>query len=291
MYYFNDQNDFNLFHSTSCQIQDQNETRDNSENGDRYLYLNQLSSKDVKEFQNEMLKYERKISFPDGDYKYRGNTNYHFDFNGHLNISPEKKEITDKKSKSNTDLTKFRIFKRKIESNFLYVGFENKYGENSCYINVVLHFLYYFPCINEFLIKLYINNKDNINFSNNDITNDINLDLFLFLLGKTLLEYQKVLSNPEKKGITILHTIELRQYLDKISNNLYQFNKVADPVELLQFLLNIVNKSNQNEIHKYFFINLIEELKCKHCQNYNITKYDKDNYIYHIYVEEIMNFI
>ena len=292
MYYFNDENDFNLFHSTSCQIQDQNETRDNSENGDRYLYLNQLSSKDVKEFQNEMQKYERKISFPDGDYKYRGNTNYHFDFNGHLNISPEKKEITDKKSKSNTDLTKFRIFKRKIESNFLYVGFENKYGENSCYINVVLHFLYIFPCINEFLIKLYQTNKDTINFSNNNITNINNIDFFLFLLGKTLLEYQNTLQNLDNKGITILQTSELRKYLDLISNNFYKYNKIADPVELLTFLLNIINNNNQKEVHQYFFINLLEEIKCSEsCEKCFSKQYDKDNFIYHIYIDELINHI
>ena len=292
MYYFNDESNFNLFRSTSFQIRDKNETRDNSENGDRYLYLNQLSSKDVKEFQNEMQKYERTISFPDGDYKYRGNTNYHFDFNGHLNISPDKKEITDKKCKSNTDPTKCCIFKRKIESNFLYVGFENKYGENSCYINVVLHFLYIFPCINEFLIKLYQTNKDTINFSNNNITNINNIDFFLFLLGKTLLEYQRTLQNLDNKGITILQTSELRKYLDLISNNFYKYNKIADPVELLTFLLNIINNNNQKEVHQYFYINLLEEVKCgESCEKCFSKQYDKDNFIYHIYIDELINHI
>ena len=274
---------FNLFSSFSSEFQDSKNFRNDLGS----INLIKSANSEFSQYQKEISKYDRKISLPDGTYNYRGNKNYHFEFIGSSNLFSEKKSISDKK----IDINNLSILKKEIESSSLYVGFENQIGQNSCYINVVLHFLYYFPCINEFLIKLYINNKDNSNFSNNNITNDINLDLFLFLLGKTLLEYQKVLSNPEKKGITILHTIELRQYLDKISNNLYQFNKVADPVELLQFLLNIVNKSNQNEIHKYFFINLIEELKCEHCQNNNITKYDKDNYIYHIYVEEIMNFI
>ena len=278
---------FNLFSSFSSEFKDSKDFR----NDLGKINLIKSANPEFTQYQKEISRYDRKISLPDGTYNYRGNANYHFEFMGSSNISPEKKQISEKKRKSNIDFNNLSIFKKEIKSNSLYVGFENPIGQNSCYINVVLHFLYYFPCINEFLIKLYLNNKNNINLGNNDITNVNNSELFLFLLGKTLFEYQKVLSNQEKKGITILHTIELRKYLDKISNNEYQLNKVADPVELLQFILNIVNKSNQNEVHKYFFINLIEEFQCERCQNKNSTKYDKDNYIYHIYVEEIMNFI
>lgn len=259
---------FNLFNSFSSEFRDSKNFRNDFGN----INLVKSTNPEFSQYQKEISRYDRKISLPDGTYNYRGNNNYHFEFIGSSNLSPEKKPISEKKRKSNIDLNNYSIFKKEIQSNSLYVGFENPIGQNSCYINVVLHFLYYFPCINEFLIKLYLNEKNNIILSNNDITNVKNSDLFLFLLGKTLFEYQKVLSNPEKTGITILHTIELRQYLDKISNNLYQFNKVADPVELLQFLLNIVNKTNQNEVHKYFFINLIEELKCEHCQKKKSNK-------------------
>ena len=168
MNYFNDDSNFNLFCSTSYQIHNQNQAKNNSEKKekDQDLYLNRLSSIDINTFQNEMKKYDRKISVPDDNYKY-----YHFDFNGPLNTSYDQKEVTDNKSKSNKDVCNFSVFKRKIKSNSLYVGFENKYGENSCYINVVLHFLYFFPCINEYLIKLYQTYKDTINFSNGNITN------------------------------------------------------------------------------------------------------------------------
>jgi len=290
MFYYNDDSNFNLFRSTSYQIQNENNAGNNLKNRD--LYYKNLSDKDVLQFQNEIQKYERKVSLPDGKYNYRGNNNYHFDFIGRLNLSPEKKESTDKKGKIIIDINNVSIIKRKIESNSLYVGFENKYGENSCYINVVLHFLYFFPCINEYLIKLYQTYKDTINFSNGNITNINNIDFFLFLLGKTLLEYQTTLSNLDNKGITILQTTELRKYLDLISNNFYKFNKVADPVELLTFLLNIINKNNQKEVHKYFFINLVEETKCSEsCQKRLSKKYDKDNFIYHIYVDEIIHYI
>ena len=274
---------FNLLNSISHNLPSHEITLNDSE----YSNIKNHTNPELTQYQKEISKYERKISLPGGNYKYRGNTNYHFEFHG----STSETKISEIKRKSQLDIEKISLFRKKIESNSLYVVFENNYGENSCYINVVLHFLYVFPCINEYLIKLYLNNKDNINISNNNITNLNNLEFFFFLLGKTLFEYQNVLSNLDNKGITILHTTELRQYLDIISNNIYEYNKVADPVELLSFLINIINENNQSEIHRYFFIDLIEELQCEQCKNKISKKYDKDNFIYHIYVDEIMNFI
>ena len=31
-----------------------------------------------------------------------------------------------------------------------YVTLENRIGENACYINVIIHFLYIFPCVNDY---------------------------------------------------------------------------------------------------------------------------------------------
>ena len=285
MFSNNDNSRFNIFHSVSSELQSKNGLCNNLENSSFKRLLNVQNGN-----QYELPKHDRKISLPDYTYNYRGNSYYHFEFKGNLNLSPEKKQISEKKTK-HLDLENISIIRRKIESNSLYVGFENKYGENSCYINVILHFLYFFPCINEYLIKLYQTNKDDIKFSNNNITNFNNFDFFLFLLGKTLFEYQKSLSIPENSGITILHTTELRQFLDIISNSSYKINKVADPVELLNFLFNLINKNNQKELHKYFYLNLTEEINCSQCQKKFSTKYDKDNFIYHIYVDEIMTYI
>ena len=43
----------------------------------------------------------------------------------------------------------------KLLTNSQYVSFENQIGDNSCYINVIMHFLYIFPCVNDYLIKKY----------------------------------------------------------------------------------------------------------------------------------------
>ena len=111
----------------------------------------------------------------------------------------------------------------------------------------------------------------------------------MFLLGKTLFEYQKILSNFDDKSITILNTKEFRYNLQEVSNNLYTLNQIGDPVELLIFLLDKINEYNPLEIHNDFFINLIEEIKCDICYNNKINKYNENNFIYYINVFEIIN--
>ena len=253
------------------------------------LNLSSDSEKDkILQFQTELENNEKKIiskSFPNQ----HENTNlFHFSFSDDL-IESDKNSSS--KLKQNFSLYNNISFVEKIKENSMhYVGFENKYGENSCYINVILHFLYIFPSVNEFLIKFYKTKLDNfINTINNDINSKNNIDYFLFTLGKTLFEYQKILSNYNNKDVTILNTSELRQCLQLISNNYFPLNKVGDPVEFLASLLNEINKYNNLEIHNDFFINLIEEKKCNSCLNKNeIKKYDENNFIYYVSINEII---
>ena len=253
------------------------------------LNLSSDSEKDkILQFQTELENNEKKFiskSFPNQ----HENTNlFHFSFSDDL-IESDKNSTS--KLKQNFSLYNNISFVEKIKENSMhYVGFENKYGENSCYINVILHFLYIFPSVNEFLIKFYKTKLDNfINTINNDINSKNNIDYFLFTLGKTLFEYQKILSNYNNKDVTILNTSELRQCLQLISNNYFPLNKVGDPVEFLTSLLNEINKYNNLEIHNDFFINLIEEKKCNSCLNKNeIKKYDENNFIYYVSINEII---
>ena len=253
------------------------------------LNLSSDSEKDkILQFQTELENNEKKFiskSFPNQ----HENTNlFHFSFSDDL-IESDKNSSS--KLKQNFSLYNNISFVEKIKENSMhYVGFENKYGENSCYINVILHFLYIFPSVNEFLIKFYKTKLDNfISTINNDINSKNNIDYFLFTLGKTLFEYQKILSNYNNKDVTILNTSELRQCLQLISNNYFPLNKVGDPVEFLTSLLNEINKYNNLEIHNDFFINLIEEKKCNSCLNKNeIKKYDENNFIYYVSINEII---
>ena len=232
---------------------------------------------------------------------------------------------------------------KKIFTNSQYVSLENRLGENACYINVIIHFLYLFPCVNDYLIRKYhekkekneendkkrkekeknqkdLNNEnqddDNINKVNDNKgqndknTNDKNVktkeekkieeenkdDQFLFDLGKILNDYQNSISSTtdgkNQNKITQLKTDQLRKSLSISSNNLFKLNNISDPVEFLIYILDLINKENVDELHDYFHLKLIEERRCSSfCPYKNKKKYDKDNFIYQIYVEEIFNYI
>ena len=279
--------DFNLFYHPPDQP---NQNPDGSSSNE----INSLEHSDIQrinQYQRELENYTNKYSNDQMNYINKQSNLLHFDFNAAQKEEKDKNlNYEKKKNKTISYSDNLSLIERIKESNLHYVGFENKNGENSCYINVVLHFLYIFPCVNEFLIEFY--KKKSKNFVINNSPSPENKDYFLFLLGQTLFEYQKILSDEKKKGITILHTTELRNHLQLISKNFYSLNKVGDPVEFLTFIFDEINNKNKLEVHKYFYINLIEEIKCNnYCINRDITKYDENNFIYHIYANEILEYI
>ena len=119
---------------------------------------------------------------------------------------------------------------------------------------------------------------------------------FLYNLGKLLNDYQNILSsiddNKSNNKITKLTTNQLRKSLSIASDNLFKLNNISDPIEFLIYILDLINIENLEEIHLYFHLILIEEKRCTNfCPCKSNKKYDKDNYIYQIYVEDIFNFI
>ena len=245
-----------------------------------------------KELDNNLKRINENININ----KRKSSNLFHFNFNMDLIELNNNSNNNSEKKRNSFSYINMSLVEKRIESNLNYVGFENNYGENSCYINVILHFLYYFPSVYDFLIKFYKDRINNFEFINDDIALSIsrnkNNDYFMFLLGKILFEYQSILSNFYGKSITILNTKEFRYHLQKISNNIYSFKKIGDPVELLLFLLEKINEYNSVEIHNDFFINLIEEKNCNFCLNKKeINNYDKDNFIHYIYANGIIDYI
>ena len=234
----------------------------------------------------------------------------------------------------------------KLLTDSQYVSFENQIGDNSCYINVIMHFLYIFPCVNDFLIKKYKeqlkekekekelkekeeketakepkekeleeqkkesqiktpkemketiaktpqDNKPIKSPKPKEKNKEKEFNDFLFYLGKVLNAYQDILStNNSKDNITNLNTIQLRKSLSICSDNKFRLNCISDPVEFLIYILELITKENSEEIHLYFHLKLIEEIRCTNfCPVKSNRKYDKDNFIYQIYVEEIFNYI
>ena len=246
---------------------------------------------------------------------------------------------------SNLDLTSSIAIRK--ENNLItknqYVAFTNDYGDNSCYVNVVLHLLFNIVDLKNIFKDLYKidemekqnpkefynkntnngqNTSKNINTNNNSNTNDnnsnsnvINTDTKsntpnenlaqsgtfkipsmneLFIeIGEILSDYEIYL-NPENttQQVTILETKKMRISLEKLSNGLFPLNYVADPVELFIFILDNLNLNYHREIHSNFYLELIDKAVClKRCPNSTKNKYDKDNFTYHIYVEELLNYI
>lgn len=189
----------------------------------------------------------------------------------------------------------------KLISDFHYATFQNLYGENSCFVNVILHLIFNIPQLSEFLNSLYeINQLNKAEKRRNNKNNDDNnnkIDKFLVLLGEILCKYENVM-NEEKESkknnqITVLRTLSMRKLLESISEYKFPLNNIADPVELLTFILDILNEKSKEDLHNAFYIELIDEFSCKrkNCQIAIKNKYDEDNFIYHIYIDEIIKYI
>ena len=172
-----------------------------------------------------------------------------------------------------------------------YVTFENRYGENSCYFNVILRLLCDFDEICDFLLDLYEIDESmkKIGEKNN---NESQNQHFLVLLGKIIHDYDDILNdNNNDKQINMIKTSKIRKYLEQISNEKFPLNNIADPVELLTFIFDILNDFMSEGLHKKFYLDLTEEFYCNQCQSKIKNEYDKDNFIYHIYIDEILNHI
>ena len=252
------------------------------------------------------------------------------------NINKEALSFEDSNilNSSRFDLTSSIVIKKEnhLVTKSPYVAFSNNYGDNSCYVNVVLHLLYNIIDLNNIfkdfykideiqqqsIIKLKNSNKNintNLNSSNRNINDNINTALNksnkkvilqqsatfptvgineLFIqIGEILSWYEIYLNEMNTvKQVTVLETKKMRESLEKISNGLFPLNYVADPVELFIYILDKLNTNYQRETHNNFHMELIEKAVCrKNCPNSIKNKYDKDNFLYHIYVQELINYI
>ena len=210
-----------------------------------------------------------------------------------------------------------------------YVAFSNNYGDNSCYVNVVLQLIYNIPDISNIFKDLYeideiqkqnpkeknnntststnnnsnnnsiINNKNNSliessqNLSQSNTMTTPNLNNLFIEIGEILQDYEVYLKKENTtQQVTILDTKRMRISLEKISGGRFPLNYVADPIELFIFILDNLNINYQREIHSNFYLELMDKAVClRNCPNLVRNRYDKDNFLYHIYIEELLNYI
>ena len=237
-------------------------------------------------FQKELNEYEKKINE-------KKEEKFHFNFKGELTESQNHQLNDDYYFLSDEDIKN----KCRFYTNNNYVVFENNNGENACYINVFLHFLYSCKDISYFLCNLYIIDKqDNLNRTdNNNNENNTNKEedknKLLILLGQILYNYNEALKN-KKNRVTVLRTKKFRQFLNNFSKGKFRMNHVADTVDFINYIFEILNEQNKEETEKYFVLKLNEHYVCSQtCNIKRTTKYDKDNFIYQIYTEEVLNYL
>ena len=237
-------------------------------------------------FQKELNEYEKKINE-------KKEEKFHFNFKGELTESQNHQLNDDYYFLSDEDIKN----KCRFYTNNNYVVFENNNGENACYLNVFLHFLYSCKDISYFLCNLYIIDKqDNHNKTDND-NNENNSNKeedknkLLILLGQILYNYNEALKN-KKNRVTVLRTKKFRQFLNNFSKGKFRMNHVADTVDFINYIFEILNEQNKEETEKYFVLKLNEHYVCSQtCNIKRTTKYDKDNFIYQIYTEEVLNYL
>ena len=87
-----------------------------------------------------------------------------------------------------------------------------------------------------------------------------------------------------------IDTFIFRYELSEYSNNIFLLYRMGDPIELIIYLLENCLKINSDFIHKLFYIDIREKYFCLKDKNEKEIKYDKDNFLREIYIEEIINF-
>jgi hypothetical protein len=162
----------------------------------------------------------------------------------------------------------------KLISDYHYATFQNAYGENSCFVNVILHLLFKINEIFEYLTSMYNIDKSNTETKNGESKNNNNQNeenennKLLILLGQILCQYETVDSENDEenkkkyKQITVLKTLRMRKLLETISDCKFPLNTIADPIELLTFILDLLNENLKDSLHNIFYLELIDEFYC-----------------------------
>ena len=291
-------------------IDESTQNQDNNENNS-----NNISNEIMEEKINSYQKYLEEYNSIEEEEK----NSKHFVFVGESYSKVNINEIIDNNNNNNNNFNNNNknIKKKKEEKKFLtedeikktcliksnshYVVFQNNYGENSCYINVVLHVLFSRKTIFDYLVEIYKdwikNDKQYKEQMKNIDKNDeegikklkqLQKRELMSYLGEILYKYKEALYS--KNRVSILSTFDFRKKLSKLSNG-FALNYVGDPVEFINFILEILYEMDNNMINDNFYLNIKEEYFCPKCNNKNEQKYDKTTFVHAIYVEEVLNYL
>lgn len=172
--------------------------------------------------------------------------------------------------------------------NDILIPMTNKTKENNCFLNALIQCLFN---LDEF--RKEILSEENLN----KIKRSKPINEFYELMKTYKMEQQKNKDNKDSLNIEpILSVNNLREYLNEIYK-CYSKSECGDPMETMGFIFDLIhkafNRKDSNNCkcpsHKYFFLYLLENKLCPHCNNKNVQEYNKDCYMFNFFAKDITN--
>ena len=172
--------------------------------------------------------------------------------------------------------------------NDILIPMTNKTKENNCFLNALIQSLFN---LDEF--RKEILSEDNLY----KIKRSKPITEFYELLKSYKIEQQKNKDNKDSLNIeAVLSVNNLREYLNEIYK-CYSKSECGDPMETMGFIFDLIhkafNRKDSNNCkcpsHKYFFLFLLENKLCPHCNNKNVQEYNKDCYMFNFFTKDITN--
>ena len=214
---------------------------------------------------------------------------------------------------SKTDINKNYNKKNKIDNNIIYedIGTEkekekeetkfdlnlnnilipmlNNKKENNCFLNVLIQVLFNLDSFRKYIINYFNNNFQNID------------DQVVYEFCNLINSYYKEQINNEdiqKTKLPVLSVNNLRAKLNFKFGNYFK-GECGDPMESLEHIFNSIHEEFSNNclnnkeiemdcpIHQYFYLDLIDNQICKNCNSRIKRPYNKDCYMFQIFISEI----
>ena len=166
----------------------------------------------------------------------------------------------------------------------------NRTKENNCFLNVIIQSLFN---LGEFRKNLLENNPE--------IGKISSIGRELYNLFNSYINEQQKYKDNKNQIEPVLSVNEFRKTLNN-KFNLYRPGESGDPMEAIGYILdeihikycriNGIKKDIEDckcPSHQHFFLKLVEILSCPNCNNKKVQRFDKDCFMFNIFIKDITN--
>ena len=166
----------------------------------------------------------------------------------------------------------------------------NRTKENNCFLNVIIQSLFN---LGEFRKNLLENNPE--------IGKKSSIGRELYNLFNSYINEQQKYKDNKNQIEPVLSVNEFRKTLNN-KFNLYRPGESGDPMEAIGYILDEIHRKYcgingiKKDIedckcpsHQHFFLKLVEILSCPNCNNKKVQRFDKDCFMFNIFIKDITN--